>query len=133
MGEPVVYVSTWKIQEGRFEDFRRFNEAIVRIVAEQEPRVATFLAFANDDGTEITNVHVFADQETLDRHMGILAEKIGLLPADVSAVTRLLEPVRLEVYGSPSQSARDVDASLVGEGVPFVSKTRLVGGFTRPG
>jgi len=131
MAEPVVYVSTWKITEGRFEEYRRFNDEIARIVAEEEPRVATFLTFANDDGTEITNVHVFADQETLDRHMGILADRVGLLPSDVTGVTQFLAPVRLDVYGRPSQSALDIDRSLVSADVPSSSKARFVGGFTR--
>ena len=61
MAEPVVYVSTWKIKEGKFEEYRRFNDEIVRIVAEEEPRVATFLAFANDDaGCECDAVDLVA-------------------------------------------------------------------------
>ena len=131
MAEPVVYVSTWKIQEGKFDEYRRFNAEIARIVAEEEPGVPVFLAFANDEGTEITNVHVFADQETLDRHMGILADRFGLLPSDVTGVTQFLAPVRLEIYGTPSQSALDIDRSLISSDVPSSSKTRFVGGFTR--
>jgi len=100
MSEPVAYVSTWRIKDGKFEDYRRFYAELVKIVDENEPRLTAFLTFANDDLTEITNVHVFPDRGTLDRHMDVLGEKMRLLPGGVTAVMRYLEPVRVEVFGT---------------------------------
>jgi hypothetical protein len=85
VNEPVAYVSTWRIKEGNFEDFRRFHAELVKIVDEDEPRVIAFLAFANEDGTEMTNIHVFAETATVDSHMEVLAEKMGLLGDDLTA------------------------------------------------
>src|SRR5437773_8047198 len=132
MSEPVVYVSTWTIKDGKFEDYVRFYAELVRIVDENEPRVAAFLAFASEDLTEITNVHVYPDDATLDRHMAVLNEKMGLLPDDLTSVMQYLGPVRVEVFGTPGGEAAAMDDGLRDSGVPFTGKQRYLGGFTRP-
>jgi hypothetical protein len=58
MAEPVVYVSTWKIKEGTFDEYRRFYAKQLKIIDEAEPQIVAFLAFANEDGTEMTHIHV---------------------------------------------------------------------------
>ena len=131
MSEPVAYVSTWRIKEGKFDDYRRFFAELVQIVDDNEPRLTAFLTFANDDRTEITHVHVFPDSGTLDHHMDVLGEKMRLLPGDVTAVMRYLEPVRVEVFGTPEGKAAEMDKGLVDSGVPFGGKKRFLGGFTR--
>src|SRR2546423_906687 len=131
MSEPVVYVSTWRIKEGKFEDYLRFYAELVRIVDENEPRVAAFLAFANEDLTQITNIHVYPDNETLERHMNVIGEKMGLLPDDLTAMMHHLEPVGVEVFGTPAGKAAEMDNGLLDSGVPFTAKKRYLGGFTR--
>lgn len=131
MAEPVVYVSTWRIKPGAFDDYARFYTELVRIVRDNEPRVVAFLAFANDDQTELTNVHVYPDGAALDNHMAVLAAQMRLLPDDLTAVTANLEPVRIAVLGSPSGAAAEMDGNLQKAGVPFDIKNRYLGGFTR--
>jgi hypothetical protein len=92
---------------------------------------AAFLAFANDDGTEVTGIHVFPDADALDRHMGVLAEQMGVLAEDLGVVTDLLGPARIDVYGTRPERALEMDRPLAQSGLPFTVKTRFVGGFTR--
>ena len=132
MDDPVVYVSTWRIREGKFEDYRRFYAELVKIVDANEPGVPAFLAYANDDATEITNVHVYPDRATLDRHMAVLGEQMGLLPTDLTAVMEYFEPVQVQVFGTPAGQAAEMDQRLLDSGVPFASKRQYLGGFTRP-
>jgi hypothetical protein len=131
MAEPVVYVSTWRIKPGAFDDYARFYAELIRIVHENEPRVVAFLAFANDDQTELTNVHVYPDGAALDDHMAVLAEQMRLLPDDLTGVTAHLEPVGITVLGAPSGAAAEMDDNLRQAGVPFHTKARYLGGFTR--
>jgi hypothetical protein len=131
MTEPVVYVSTWKIKEGKFDAYARFHDRLANTVRDLEPQVATFLAFANDDGTEVTGIHVFADADALDRHMDVLAERMGVLAEDMGLVTDLLAPGHIDVYGARPQRALAMDRPLEDSGLPFTVKTRFVGGFTR--
>jgi hypothetical protein len=131
MTEPVVYVSTWKIKEGKLDAYMRFHERLANTVREMEPRVAAFLAFANDDGTEVTGIHVFADASALDRHMDVLAEQMGVLAEDMGVVTDLLGPGDIDVYGTRPERALAMDRPLEDSGLPFTVKKRFVGGFTR--
>lgn len=131
MAVPVVYVSTWKIREGRFDDYQRFYTRQLQIIDEAEPQIVAFLAFANEDGTEMTHIHVHPDRASMDKHMGILAEKMGVLAEDLSAVYEFMEPVRTEVFGTPGDRAMEMDRQLIDAGVPFSFKPRLIGGFTR--
>ena len=131
MNEPIVYVTQFQIAGGRSEDYRRFYAELVRIVEENEPRTSAFLAFANEDLTEFTNVHVFSDRDALDHHMAVLRERMGLLPGDLSTVTRHLQPVRVDVFGVTGGAAAEMDKGLAESGVPFGVKQRFLGGFTR--
>jgi len=132
VSEPIVYVSTWKIKSGRFDDYRRLHDRLAKIVADNEPRTAAFLAYANEDGTEITGIHVFADGAALEHHMGVLASQMRLTADDMSSWSELLEPGHIDVYGTRSQEALAMDQTLEGT-VSFNLKSRFVGGFTRPG
>jgi hypothetical protein len=131
VSEPIVYVTTWKLEEGRLEDYLRFHDELARIVEENEPAVVAFLAFANDGGTEVTTVHAFPDEATVERHMGILAERVGLLPETLKAVTRFAKPVQLQVFGKPGDQATAMDRELAESGVAYSIKPRLLGGFLR--
>jgi hypothetical protein len=128
-GEPIVYVSTWRIKEGRFPDYQRFYSELVRTIRDLDRGVVAFYAFASEDSTEITNVHVFPDAATLERHMGVIGEQMGILPQELSPVTELMEPLGVQVYGVPEGRAAAMDRSLDEAGVPFASKERYLGGF----
>ena len=131
MSDPVVYLSTWRIKEGKLRDYQRFYAQLVKIVDENEPGVSAFLAFANEDHTELTNVHVFPDNATLDRHMAVLGQKMGLLPGDLTAVMQHMDPISVQIYGVPGGKAAEMDKGMMDSGVPFTGKPRYLGGFTR--
>jgi hypothetical protein len=130
VSEPIVYVSTWKIKDGRIEDYRRFYARMVDAIRTDDQGVLAFYAFGNEDGTEITNVHVFPERTTLERHMAVIAEQMGLLPEDLSAVSAFMEPIGVQVYGMPSAMAAAMDQGLIDAGVPFTGKRNYLGGFS---
>jgi len=131
MAGPVVYVSTWRIKEGRFEDYRRFHAELMKLIQDNEPRVVAFHLFANEDATEITGLHMYADTTAVESHMEMLAEKMGLLPGDLTKVFEFLEPVRIDVLGVPGERAMEMDKGLIESGVAYIQKPRHVDGFTR--
>ncbi|TMF98934.1 MAG: hypothetical protein E6I04_03355 [Chloroflexi bacterium] len=111
MNEPVAYLSTWRIKDGKFEEYRQFYAALLSAIRHLDRDVLAFYAFANDDGTEITNVHVFPDSPTLDRHMAVIGEQMGLLPGALGSVL-------------------EMDQGMKDSGVPFTGKERFLGGFS---
>jgi hypothetical protein len=79
MAEPVIYVSTFKIKEGKFAEYQRFYAELLKAVEESNPRLIALYAFANEEGTEITSVNVHPDTASMDHHMQVLAEKMVCL------------------------------------------------------
>jgi hypothetical protein len=130
---PVVYLSTWRVKAGKFDDYRRFYAELLQRISGPDRDVLAFYAFGNDDDTEITNVHVFPDAATLDRHMAVLQEQMGLIPGDLTSVLAFLEPVDIQVYGTPTGQALAMDQGLKDSGVPFSGKARFLGGFSLAG
>ena len=130
MEEPVVYLSTWRIKDGKFPEYRRFYSELLAAIRERDRDVVAFYAFANAEGTEITNVHVFPDQATLERHMAVIGEQMGLLPGELTSVMELMEPLGVQVYGTPEGQAAAMDRGLEEAGVPFTGKERYLGGFS---
>ena len=131
MDQPVVYVATFGIKAGQFEAYQRFYAENLKLIEENVPRIIAFHTFANEERTEITNVQVHPDAASMDNHMQVLGEKMGLLADELTAVFQFLEPIRIEVCGNPGQRATEMDQSLVQAGVPYASKPFHVGGFTR--
>ena len=130
MGDPVVYLSTWRIRDGKFPEYRRFYTELLQRVSGPDREVLAFYAFGNADGTEITNVHVFPDAPTLDRHMAVIREQMGLIPGDLSSVLEFMEPIGVQVYGTPAGEAAAMDQGMKDSGVPFTGKERFLGGFS---
>jgi hypothetical protein len=127
----VVYLSTWRIKDGKFPEYRRFYAELLKRISGPDRDVVAFYAFGNADGTEITNVHVFPDAPTLDRHMAVIREQMRLIPGDLSAVPEFMEPLGVQVYGTPGGAAAAMDQGMKDSGVPFVGKERFLGGFSR--
>ena len=131
MTQPVVYVTTIRIKEDKFQEYQRFYAELLKAVEKNEPRLIAFHLFANEDGTEMTNIQVHPDSASMDTHMQVLAEKMGLLADDITEVLQFLEVVRVEVYGTPGDRAMEMDKRLMEAGVPYTFKQRHVGGLTR--
>jgi hypothetical protein len=129
MGEPVVYVSTWRVRDGKFADYQRFYSELLAAIRDADRDVLAFYAFANADATEITNVHVFPDTATLARHMAVIGE-MGLLPGALTSVIDVMEPLGVQVFGTPDGQAAAMDQGMKDSGVPFTVKARYLGGFS---
>jgi hypothetical protein len=130
MSGPVVYVSTWRVKAGAFDDYLRFHDRLVEVVKEEEPNVAAFLAFANDDGSEITGIHVFANAAALEHHMDVIDVQMRVSADDMSAFATMLDDGRIELFGARGDKALAMDRALESS-VRFSYKSRYVGGFTR--
>lgn len=130
MTQPVVYVTTFRIKEGKSQEYQRFYAELLKAVEANEPRIIAFHLFANEDGTEMTNIQVHPDAASMDNHMQVLAAKMGMLAGDLTKVLQFLEVVRVEVYGTPGDRAMAMDKSLMDAGVPYTFKQRHVDGLT---
>ena len=59
MSEPIVFVSHFRIKEGKLDAFRQHTKETSLLLEADKPRTSAFLPYASDDG-RVTIVHVFA-------------------------------------------------------------------------
>jgi hypothetical protein len=121
----VVFISHFRIKEGKLEEVRRMSIEVTSRLEAEKPRTAVFLSFVDDKGTSVSFVHAFADREAMDLHFEGAEER-------ARAAYESIEPRGWEVYGRPSdatlqtlrEAARRADA-------PLTEHPAFLGGFLR--
>lgn len=127
MGQPIVFVSHLRIRPGRLEEIRALSARVVEQINADKPRTAAFLAYAADDGSELTVIHVFADAEAMDQHFGGAEERS-------SAAYEIAEQTGWEVYGRPSDRAlATLRSGAAATGARLTLSSDWLGGFIRAG
>src|SRR2546422_303794 len=92
----LVYVDTSDVREGALEELRSAIAELVEFVDAEVPDVLTYNVFFNDDGSQMTVVHIHPDSASLEYHL-----KIGA-PA-FRKFADLLTLSSIRVYGEPSE------------------------------
>ena len=77
MGETFVYVGTWTIKPGKFEDARKFLAEHADLVETNEPRLIAFHVYFDDEGRTCSVVQVHPDAASMAFHMQFIAEHLG--------------------------------------------------------
>ena len=94
MSDDVTFVGTYVIPEGSLDEWRTAIVDMIDFVKASVPRLISFNAYVNDDGTEATSIYVHPDSASLEQHLEVAASRI-------SAGVRLVQTKRIELYGSP--------------------------------
>ena len=71
MSNAIVYVDTSDVREGTLAELQVAIRDLVDFVEANEPRVIAYNVYFNDDGTEMTVVHVHPDSASLEHHMEV--------------------------------------------------------------
>jgi quinol monooxygenase YgiN len=128
MSQPFISIATLRIKKGKLDDFTRSYREVVETVKEHEPRIIAFHGFVNEDGTEMTIIQVHPDTASMDFHMQVLTDKLAEHVARALG-PELIEPKQVEYYGTPSESALEMDRQVPGLAVGIMPLH--VAGFTR--
>lgn len=97
MAAPIVYISHFRIKEGREDEWWANVEQVMPGLEAEKPRTIFQNFYTDDSGTKLSIVHVFADTAAMDAHMEG-AESRARDAYDY------LEPTGFEVYGEPTES-----------------------------
>lgn len=130
MSKPLIYISTWKIKKGKLESLKRLSQELVELFMEREQQIIAFNTFINEEGTEMTSIQIHPDADSMDSHMKVLGQAFTEVEG-MGEVMELIEPISIEIYGTPSVSLLESDRQLVESGVPRNIKPILIAGFTR--
>ena len=133
MSKPLIYISTWKIKEGRLEDYKRFVKELMELVETKEPQLIAFNVFFNEDETEMTSIHVHPDAASMDFHMQVMAQVVGEDMVEWIERADFLGPKHIEIYGTPSAALLEADQPLVDAGIPVASNLYTLPGSLAPG
>ena len=127
MSGPVVFISHNTVKDGKLEGFREaFGEVAVALNAEK-PGTVVFLAFADEDGSRVSVVHVFSDAGAMGRHLQGVQERMA-------KAAGFIETTGYEIFGTPSDSVMLAMRGFAqAENVPLQVRGDYVGGYLRPG
>jgi hypothetical protein len=124
MSGPIVFISTHKIREGKLDAYRRYFREGAELMKANKPQTIAFLAYLNEDGSEVSTVHIFPDAQAMDRHMEGVAER-------ASRAEEFLEFQLLEVYGRPSDNVVQMMQRAPDSGVTFRLRPEYLSGYMR--
>ena len=125
MPEPVVFMSHFKVKEGKLDELKRLTGEVERSLREDKPRTAAWLVFLGEDGTQVSFVHCFPDADSMDLHFEGSDERSA-------AVYEFVEPAGFEIYGRPSEQALEaMREAATGSGVSLRVLPGSLGGFLR--
>ena len=127
LSEPIVFVSTHKIKEGKLDDFKRFSLEMTPLIDANKPSTVFFQSYLNEAGNEVTIVHVFPDADSMDSHF------IGADSRSAKA-NEFIQPEHFEIYGTPSDQVLSAMRQLTTTlGAPLSLKSQPLSGFIRLG
>lgn len=125
MSEPVAFISRFRIKAGQRRAYAALAADVTRQLQAEKPQTLVFLSYVGDDDL-LTIIHVFADAESMDRHLEGSDERGALaLP--------LLIALGWEMYGAVSQAAlATLRQAAANAGVPLAVHGEFLAGFLRP-
>ncbi|CAN5732207.1 hypothetical protein BH18ACI4_BH18ACI4_09580 [soil metagenome] len=125
MSEPIVYIDTSEIREGKIEELKTAMNELVKFVQANEPRLIAYHVYIKEDGARMTVLHVHPDAASLELHMKVAG------PAFLR-FRQFIKLLTIDVYGQLSndllEQARQ-KAQMLGNGTVLVRQLRA--GFTR--
>ena len=127
MSEPIVYIDSSEIREGKLEELKTAMNGLVEFVEANEPRLIAYNVYFKEDGTRMTVFHVHPDSASLEFHMKVA----GPLFPKMAEFIKLLT---IDVYGKPSDDLVEQmrqKAQMLGNGTVLVHE--LHAGFARFG
>ena len=122
---PFIFIATNRLKPGKLDDERVRVPGLVDFVEANEPRLIAFNEYANQEGTEVVQVH--ADADSMAFHMEVVAERAAAAYAETVDAT-----TGIQVFGTPSNAVVEMLRRQAGAGVPLSIKPHHLGGFTRP-
>jgi hypothetical protein len=127
MSEPVVFISHFKVKEGALDDLKRLSADGFARLHEEKPRTVLFLAYLDEEASEVSFLHTFPDPESMDLHFEGVDER-------VAAAYQYLEPRGWEIYGKPNEGAMEtMRQAATSSGVSLTVLPEHLGGFLRLG
>jgi quinol monooxygenase YgiN len=93
---PIVFISRHRVKPGKLMELKALTKEIWVGMETEKPRTLMNLAYLNEDGSEITFMHAFADIEAMQLHWQGADER-------AQQAYEYVEPIAFEIYGSAGE------------------------------
>ena len=124
MSEPIVFISHFKIKEGKFDGLMQLNQKVAEQIEANKPGTVAFLQYINAERTALSIIHVFPDADSFNRHIAGADER-------AKVALEFIEPTRREVYGMPSDQVLTMLKTPDESGIAFQIMPQSTGGYIR--
>lgn len=125
MSQPIVYIDTSAIREGKLEQLEAAMKDLATFVEANVPRLISYGFFLDEDRTHMTVVAVHPDSASLQFHMDVGG-------AEFRKFADLIDLMSIEVYGRVSDAVLErlrQKAGMLGRGAVVVRE--FYAGFAR--
>ncbi|MCH8095251.1 MAG: hypothetical protein IIA51_08550 [Chloroflexi bacterium] len=116
MSEPIVFVSRLKIKDSKLEAFKQASREIFEMMEASKPGTLVHLGFVNEDGTNISFIHVYPIAEAMDDHIGGVEDR-------ATKALEFLDTIGYEIYGAPSGQVMQMMEQFAGSGITLSKVT----------
>lgn len=124
MPEPIVFISHFKVKEGKLDGLKQHSRMMMELIKAEKPGTVVFLQYFNEEATELSIVHVFPDADAFNRHGEGVAER-------ARAAFEFIERTRIEIFGMPGDQNLAMLRPPDGSGITFKHMPQLNGGYIR--
>ncbi len=124
MTEPVVFISRFRVKDGKAEEFKRFFLEGAKALETEKPGTLAFLCYLSGDSAHAAIIHIFPDAESMDLHVEGAEER-------AKAAYEFIEPAGVELHGNPSEAVLGIFRGMADAGVPLLLQPNFLGGFLR--
>jgi len=125
MSQPFVYVGTWTIKPGKFEEARKRLSEHVDLIETNEPRLIAFHVYFDEEGKTASVVQVHPDSASMEFHMQVISKHLS------GAFDYIDTIVSEQYFGPMSESLSETLAKYDAPGVTVTKMPVHEAGFTR--
>ena len=127
MAEPVVFISHFRVKDGKLPAFRQLSASGTPALQADKPETLGFLTYTDEAGSRVTIVHVFGSADAMDAHFVGADER-------ARAAYEYVEPEGWAIYGTANPAVVEgMKARAAAAGVSLRVEPEFVGGFLRLG
>jgi hypothetical protein len=124
MNTPIIFISHHRVKPGMLEKYINLYLEVVEEIQAAKPGTLMHSAYTNEDGSEVSHVHVILDAEAMDMHLQGVSDRTRL-------AYQYIEPRAMEVYGQIRESAFEMFQKIADSGVVVTFNPHYHGGYLR--
>jgi len=124
VSEPIIFISRNRIKAGKLEEFRTHYQESLPSIHASKPGTIVQLAYEDETSTEVVIVRLFPSADGLDLQIQGADERS-------KKTYELIEPLSIEIYGTPSPATLERMLKIGGSGIDVKINSQYLGGFIR--